>query len=60
MPTRNGGRLNAHTVDERIDMYTHIEALSFYYDLIRNFDASTVAATDKKQDGDRKTGIDEL
>ncbi|KAK6066738.1 vacuolar carboxypeptidase [Seiridium cupressi] len=39
-PTRKGGTQNAHTVDEAIDMHAHIEALKFYYDLIRNFDQS--------------------
>ncbi|KAH6648346.1 hypothetical protein BKA67DRAFT_574554 [Truncatella angustata] len=39
-PTRKGGTQNAHTVDEGIDMHAHIEALKFYYDLIRNFDRS--------------------
>jgi Gly-Xaa carboxypeptidase len=39
-PTRKGGTQNAHTVDEAIDMHAHMEALKFYYDLIRNFDQS--------------------
>ncbi|KAK8078857.1 Peptidase family M20/M25/M40 [Apiospora phragmitis] len=39
-PTRKGGTQNAHTVDEAIDMQAHMEALRFYYDLIRNFDAA--------------------
>ncbi|KAI0592898.1 peptidase family M20/M25/M40 [Biscogniauxia sp. FL1348] len=42
-PVRQGSNANAHTVDERVDMYTHLEIASFYYDLIRNFDASNVA-----------------
>lgn len=29
-----------HTIDERIDMYAHLEVVRFYYNLIRNFDAS--------------------
>ncbi|EOD51885.1 putative vacuolar carboxypeptidase protein [Neofusicoccum parvum UCRNP2] len=37
-PGREGTRLNAHTVDERIEMLSHVEAMVFYYDLIRNFD----------------------
>lgn len=41
-PTRRGGNQNAHTVDEAMDMYAHMEALRFYYDLVRNFDASDV------------------
>ncbi|KAL7628342.1 hypothetical protein AAE478_002544 [Parahypoxylon ruwenzoriense] len=43
-PTRQGHTFNAHTVDERIDMYAHLDAVRFYYDLIRNFDASDAAA----------------
>lgn len=27
-------------------MYTHLEMVSFYYDLIRNFDSSTIAASE--------------
>ncbi|KAI1386877.1 carboxypeptidase S [Hypoxylon trugodes] len=45
-PTRQGHTANAHTVDERIDMQAHLDAVRFYYDLIRNFDASPVAAFD--------------
>ncbi|KAK7911858.1 peptidase family M20/M25/M40 [Apiospora marii] len=41
-PTRKGGTQNAHTVDEAIDMQAHMEALRFYYDLVRNFDAAEV------------------
>ena len=33
---------NIHTIDERINMHGHMEALKFYYDLIRNFDASEI------------------
>ncbi|KAK7721566.1 hypothetical protein SLS57_005246 [Botryosphaeria dothidea] len=40
-PGREGTRLNAHTVDERIEMLSHVEAMVFYYDLIRNFDQAT-------------------
>ncbi|KHN98941.1 Peptidase M20, carboxypeptidase S [Metarhizium album ARSEF 1941] len=29
-----------HTVDERIRMDTHMDMVKFYYDLVRNFDAS--------------------
>ncbi|KAI1375657.1 carboxypeptidase S [Hypoxylon crocopeplum] len=49
-PTRQGHNANAHTVDERMDMYAHMEALRFYYDLIRNFDASPVAVYEEQQD----------
>ncbi|KAI1137898.1 carboxypeptidase S [Hypoxylon sp. FL0543] len=49
-PTRQGHTANAHTVDERIDMQAHLEAVRFYYDLIRNFDASPVAAFEKESD----------
>ncbi|KAF2145539.1 uncharacterized protein K452DRAFT_220707 [Aplosporella prunicola CBS 121167] len=37
-PYREGTMLNLHTVDERIDMLTHVEIMRFYYELIRNFD----------------------
>ena len=47
-PTRKGASLNNHTLDERIDMHAHMEALRFYYDLIRNFDASAVASTENQ------------
>ncbi|KAH7054666.1 hypothetical protein B0J12DRAFT_460082 [Macrophomina phaseolina] len=40
-PGREGTRLNFHTVDERIEMLSHVEAMVFYYDLIRNFDKAT-------------------
>ncbi|TEA19668.1 putative carboxypeptidase [Colletotrichum sidae] len=42
VPIRNGASLNAHTIDERIKISAHLEILSFYYDLIRNFDAADV------------------
>ncbi|KAJ2979668.1 hypothetical protein NUW58_g7146 [Xylaria curta] len=44
VPIRQGHALNAHTFDERIDMESHLEIASFYYDLIRNFDASNAAS----------------
>lgn len=47
-PTRQGGNANAHTIDERIDMHAHLEALQFYYNLIRNFDASNVAQVERQ------------
>jgi Gly-Xaa carboxypeptidase len=37
-PVRENARLNAHTIDERVDMNIHLEIVRFYYDLIRNFD----------------------
>ncbi|KAF3060971.1 putative carboxypeptidase C24C9.08 [Daldinia childiae] len=49
-PTRQGRNANAHTVDERVDMYAHLEIVRFYYDLIRNFDASPVAAFEEQVD----------
>ncbi|KAI1151609.1 peptidase family M20/M25/M40 [Nemania diffusa] len=49
-PSRPGQTLNIHTVDERVDMENHMEILSFYYDLIRNFDASKVASTEETTD----------
>ncbi|KAI0429403.1 peptidase family M20/M25/M40 [Xylaria sp. FL1042] len=47
VPMRKGHSLNAHTVDERIDMESHLEIVSFYYDLIRNFDASKAASIEE-------------
>ncbi|KAI8629143.1 peptidase family M20/M25/M40 [Xylariaceae sp. FL1651] len=44
VPVRQGHALNGHTVDERVDMETHLEIVSFYYDLIRNFDSSTAGS----------------
>ncbi|KAI1359643.1 peptidase family M20/M25/M40 [Xylaria arbuscula] len=46
-PVRQGHALNAHTVDERVDMETHLEMVRFYYDLIRNFDASKAASIEE-------------
>ncbi|KAI1209413.1 carboxypeptidase S [Annulohypoxylon truncatum] len=48
-PTRQGHTFNAHTVDERMDMFSHMEAVRFYYDVIRNFDASPVAAVEDQR-----------
>lgn len=30
-PTREGGALNIHTVDERVDVAVHLEGVAFYY-----------------------------
>ncbi|KAI0506876.1 peptidase family M20/M25/M40 [Xylaria bambusicola] len=49
-PVRQGGGLNGHTVDERVDMESHLEMVRFYYDLIRNFDASKAASIEKVGD----------
>ncbi|KAE8410562.1 hypothetical protein BDV36DRAFT_307115 [Aspergillus pseudocaelatus] len=38
-PSRVGGALNIHTVDERVAIDVHLEAMALYYDLIRAFDA---------------------
>ncbi|GAB1195899.1 hypothetical protein APSETT444_005164 [Aspergillus pseudonomiae] len=38
-PSRAGGALNIHTVDERLAIDVHLEAMALYYDLIRAFDA---------------------
>ncbi|KAF7587743.1 hypothetical protein BBP40_006821, partial [Aspergillus hancockii] len=38
-PSRAGGALNIHTVDERVAIDVHLEAVALYYDLIRSFDA---------------------
>ncbi|KAI0967725.1 peptidase family M20/M25/M40 [Xylaria arbuscula] len=43
VPVRQGHSLNGHTVDEGVDMESHLEVVRFYYDLVRNFDASTAA-----------------
>ncbi|PYI02538.1 vacuolar carboxypeptidase Cps1 [Aspergillus sclerotiicarbonarius CBS 121057] len=37
-PSRAGRALNIHTVDERIDIDIHLEAMMLYYSLIRSFD----------------------
>ncbi|KAJ5885051.1 hypothetical protein N7495_009561 [Penicillium taxi] len=37
-PSRAGGRVNVHTVDERISLDVHLEGMMVYYDLIRSFD----------------------
>lgn len=37
-PSRVGGPLNIHTVDENINIDVHLEAMALYYDLIRSFD----------------------
>ena len=39
-PARQGGTLNGHTIDERVDMNVHMELVRFYYDFVRNFDAA--------------------
>ena len=46
-PVRQGHALNGHTVDERVDMETHLEMVRFYYDLVRNFDASKAASIEQ-------------
>ncbi|KAL4916842.1 hypothetical protein BDW62DRAFT_185396 [Aspergillus aurantiobrunneus] len=33
---------NIHTVDERVSIFDHLNAVKFYYDFIRNFDAVDV------------------
>ncbi|KAL4805553.1 hypothetical protein BDV18DRAFT_21451 [Aspergillus unguis] len=38
-PAREGRALNIHTVDERIGIDSHLEAMMLYYDLIRAFDS---------------------
>ncbi|PLN82570.1 putative vacuolar carboxypeptidase Cps1 [Aspergillus taichungensis] len=38
-PSREGRTFNIHTVDERIGMDAHLEAMVLYYDLIRAFDS---------------------
>ncbi|KAL4997686.1 hypothetical protein BDV10DRAFT_195026 [Aspergillus recurvatus] len=48
-PAREGRALNIHTVDERIGIDAHLEAMMLYYDLIRAFD-SWDAAEQQTQD----------
>jgi len=38
-PVREGGRFNAHTVDERVGMDEHVEGVRFYVQLILNGDS---------------------
>ncbi|PYH84855.1 vacuolar carboxypeptidase Cps1 [Aspergillus uvarum CBS 121591] len=38
-PSRAGRAVNIHTVDERVGIDAHLEAIMLYYDLIRSFDA---------------------
>lgn len=40
LPLYATSSLNAHTVDERVNMEDHVNMVKFYYNLIRNFDAS--------------------
>lgn len=42
-PARQGGTENGHTINERVNMTVHMELARFYYDFVRNFDASDVA-----------------
>ncbi|KAL4975161.1 hypothetical protein BDW66DRAFT_167333 [Aspergillus desertorum] len=42
-PAREGRALNIHTVDERIGIDAHLEAMMLYYDLIRAFDSWAAA-----------------
>ncbi|RAL12167.1 Gly-Xaa carboxypeptidase [Aspergillus homomorphus CBS 101889] len=37
-PSRAGRAFNIHTVDERVSIDAHMEAIMLYYDLIRSFD----------------------
>lgn len=41
-PTRVGTRLNAHTVDEKIQIKTHVEGIKFYTELIVQVDEAGV------------------
>ncbi|EFX01806.1 vacuolar carboxypeptidase [Grosmannia clavigera kw1407] len=40
LPMMENAGMNPHTVDEGIDMHAHMGVIRFYYNLIRNFDAS--------------------
>ena len=37
-PRREGTSFGVHTMDERVEMKAHLEAMRFYYEVIRNFD----------------------
>lgn len=39
-PIENRSVYGLHTIDERINMEGQLQYIRFYYDLIRNFDAS--------------------
>ncbi|KAL4943405.1 hypothetical protein BDV06DRAFT_211058 [Aspergillus oleicola] len=41
-PAVGRGLDNIHTVDERVSIHDHLNAVRFYYDFIRNFDAADV------------------
>ncbi|KAJ5907386.1 carboxypeptidase S [Penicillium taxi] len=41
-PAIGRGLDNIHTVDEHISIFDHLNAVRFYYDFIRNFDAADV------------------
>lgn len=41
-PRREGTSFGVHTMDERVEMEAHLEAMRFYYDVIRNFDERDV------------------
>ncbi|KAL3469845.1 hypothetical protein BJX99DRAFT_264767 [Aspergillus californicus] len=41
-PSTGRGLDNIHTVDERVSIHDHLDAVRFYYDFIRNFDAADV------------------
>ncbi|KAL4865726.1 hypothetical protein BDV12DRAFT_210956 [Aspergillus spectabilis] len=41
-PAVGRGLENIHTVDERVNIHDHLQAVRFYYDFIRNFDAADV------------------
>ncbi|KAI0206216.1 peptidase family M20/M25/M40 [Astrocystis sublimbata] len=45
IPMQQGHAINPHTIDERVKMEDHLAVVRFYYDLIRNFDASKVGPT---------------
>jgi Gly-Xaa carboxypeptidase len=37
-PRREGTSFGVHTIDERVEMEAHLEAMRFYYEVILNFD----------------------
>ncbi|RDW86227.1 Gly-Xaa carboxypeptidase [Aspergillus mulundensis] len=57
-PAREGRALNIHTVDERVGIDAHLEAMMLYYDLIRAFDSwdAPEQQTGDESLGDLRTG----
>ena len=41
-PRRENTSFGVHTIDERVEMAAHLEAMRFYYEVILNFDERSV------------------